>query len=55
MDGHDSLTLTSLSLLLRYVNVLYMWTLVFTAEHVLSSMVTLSDALSRITLCSLLK
>jgi hypothetical protein len=27
MDGHDSLTVTSLSLLLRYVNDLYMWTL----------------------------
>jgi hypothetical protein len=27
MNHHDSLTLTSLSLLLRYVNVLYMWTL----------------------------
>jgi hypothetical protein len=29
MDGHDSLTLTSLSLEYRFVNVLYMWTLFF--------------------------
>jgi hypothetical protein len=27
MDGHASLTLTSLSLLYRFVNVLYIWTL----------------------------
>jgi hypothetical protein len=52
MDGHDSLTLTSLSILLRYVNVLYMWTLFFTAEHVLFRMVTPSPSLSGITLYS---
>jgi hypothetical protein len=48
MDGHDSLTLTSLSLLLRYVNVLYMWTLFLllnTFRHVWSRLVTLCQEL----------
>jgi hypothetical protein len=52
MDGHDSYTLTSLSLLYLFVNILYVRTLVFTAEHVLSRMVSPSHALSRITLYS---
>jgi hypothetical protein len=45
MDGHDSYSLTSLSLLYRFVNVFYVRTLFFSAEHVLSRMV------SFITLC----
>jgi hypothetical protein len=34
MDGHESLTLTSLLLLYRFVNVLYICTL-FTDKHIL--------------------
>jgi hypothetical protein len=50
--GHPSLTLTSLSLLYRFVNVLYIWTPFLTGEHVLSRLVTPSNALSRIILYS---
>jgi hypothetical protein len=39
MDGHDSLNLTSLSLLYRFANVLHIWTLYVTAEHILTRMV----------------
>jgi hypothetical protein len=52
MDGHDSYTLTSLSLLYRFVNVLYVRNLFFTAEHDLSRMVSRSHALSGMTLYS---
>jgi hypothetical protein len=44
MDGHDPLTLTSLSL--------YRFDSIFTAEPVLSRMVSPSHALSRIALYS---
>jgi hypothetical protein len=48
MEGHDSLTLTSLSLLLRYINVLCMWTLFLllnTFCHTWSRLVTLCHEL----------
>jgi hypothetical protein len=45
VDGHDPLTLTSLSLLYRFVNVLYVRNFVFTAEHFLSHMASRSHAL----------
>jgi hypothetical protein len=48
MDGHDPLTLTSLSLLYRFVNVLYFWTLFLllnTYYNVWSRLVTLCDEL----------
>jgi hypothetical protein len=44
MVGHNSLNLTSLSLLYSFVNILYIWTL-FNAEHVLTRMDTPSNAL----------
>jgi hypothetical protein len=49
MDLHDSLTLTSLSLLYRFENVLYVRTL-FLLQNVLSRMVSPSHDLSRITI-----
>jgi hypothetical protein len=49
MDGHDPLTLSSMSLLHLFVNVVYVRT-IFTAEHVLSRMDTPSLGLSRITI-----
>jgi hypothetical protein len=48
MDGHASLTLTSLSLLYRFVNVLYSWTLFLllnTFYHAWSRLVTLCHEL----------
>jgi hypothetical protein len=48
MDGHISLTLTSLSLLYRLVNVLYIWTLFLllnTFCHAWSRLVTLCQEL----------
>jgi hypothetical protein len=53
MDDHDSLTLTSLSPLYRFVDVLYVQT-IFTAENVLSRMVSPRHALSRMTIFSVL-
>jgi hypothetical protein len=50
MDGHVSLTVTSLALFQRFVNVFLHTDSIFTAEHVLSRMVTPSHALSRINL-----
>jgi predicted tellurium resistance membrane protein TerC len=48
MDGHDSLTLTSLSLLYRYVNVLYMRTLFLVLQrfcHAWSRLITICHKL----------
>jgi hypothetical protein len=48
MDSHDSLTLTSLSLLYRFVNVLYIWSqflLLNTICHIWSRLVTLCHEL----------
>jgi len=48
MDGHASLSLTSLSLLYRFVNVLYIWTLFLllnTFCHEWSRLVTLCHEL----------
>jgi hypothetical protein len=48
MDGHDSLTLTSLSLLYRFVNVLYIWSqflMLNSFYHVWSRLVTLCHEL----------
>jgi hypothetical protein len=52
MDGHDSLTLTSLSLLYRFVICSLHADYIFTTEYVLSRMVSPTHALSRITLYS---
>jgi hypothetical protein len=52
MDDHDSYTLISLSLLYRYVKYPLHADSIFTAEHVLSRMVSPSHALSLITLYS---
>jgi hypothetical protein len=49
MDVHNKLTLTSLSLLYRLVNVVFMCT-ILTAEHVLSRLFTPSHSLSGITI-----
>jgi len=48
MDDHASLSLTSLSLLNRFVNILYIWTLfllLFTFCHAWTRLVTLSHEL----------
>jgi hypothetical protein len=49
MDGHNSLNLTSLSLLYRFVNILYIWTLfllLITFWHEWSGLVTLCNKYS---------
>jgi hypothetical protein len=48
MDGHNSFNLTSLSLLYRFVNIRYIWTLVLlmnTYCHEWSRLVTLCNEL----------
>jgi hypothetical protein len=52
MGGHDPLTLTSLSLLYRFVKCSLHADYIFLAEHILSRMVSPSLALSRLTLYS---
>jgi hypothetical protein len=49
MDGYNSVNITSLLLLYIFVNIIHIWT-IFTAEHVLTRMVTSSNALLRFTL-----
>jgi hypothetical protein len=52
MDDHASLNLTSLSLKYRFVNVLYIWSLILLQNTFFSRVVTPNHALSRITLYS---
>jgi hypothetical protein len=52
MDGHDSLTLTSLSILYLFFKCSLHAVSIFTAEYVLSRMVSPTHALSRITVYS---
>jgi hypothetical protein len=53
MDGHVSLSLTSQSLLYGFGNVLYIRS-IFTGEHVLSGMVTPTNAVTNYSIFSVL-
>jgi hypothetical protein len=53
MDGYNAINITSRLLLYLFVNILHYW-IIFTAEHVLTRMVTTSNALLRFTLISIL-